>query len=481
MNDICGHILSLKSLAALLCFVPILLLAQYNPDEVETDPLVLRNLQQFQNQKFGLMMHWGPYCQWGVVESWSICSEDEPWCSRGGRNYIEYVRDYENLKKSFNPLRFDPHKWARAAHDAGMRYLVFTTKHHDGFCMFDSKYTDYKITDPQCPFHIDARANITREIFSAFRRRGFMIGAYFSKPDWHHPDYWAKEWATPDRNVNYDPAKYPQRWKRFCEFTYNQIQELLTDYGRVDILWLDGGWVRPSVSITDDIKSWAGMKPYDQDIHMDRIADMARRLQPGLIMVDRTVTGKYENYRTPEQQIPEQPLDYPWETCMTMGSSWSFNPGDSHKSARQLIHTLVEIVAKGGNFLLNVGPDPTGEWPAEAYDRLERIGRWMRDNSPAIYNSAPFYPYKKDAFAYTALQDGRIHAVYLVQEGEAMPAEIDIPAVPADTTATIELLGYAKPLTWRTHKGGITVVVPPAMQKSPPNPYAWTLRITPAK
>ncbi len=467
------------SLALLLVyFLETLLIAQPSLLERETDPLVLKKLDSFQQRKFGLMMHWGPYSQWGVVESWSICSEDEPWCSRNGRNYVDYVREYENLPKTFNPLRFDPQKWARAAYQAGMRYVVFTTKHHDGFCMFDSKYTDYKITDPSCPFSIDPRANIAKEIFTAFRDQGFMIGVYFSKPDWHHPDYWAREWATPDRNVNYDPAKYPDRWQRFRDFTYNQIRELMSDYGRIDILWLDGGWVRPKATITDDIKSWAGMKPYDQVIHMERIAEMARQLQPGLIIVDRTVTGKYENYRTPEQQIPDQPLDYPWETCMTIGTSWSFNPKDTYKSARQLIHTLIEIVAKGGNFLLNIGPDPTGEWPAEAYDRLEQIGRWMRDNGSAIYYSRPHPPYQRGRFAFTALESGVVHAIYLAEDGETLPAEWSLPAISLSEPEKIELLGYPKPLRWRRHNQEIVVIIPKEVQNTPPNPYAWTLRIT---
>ena len=133
------------------------------------------------------MMHWGPYSQWGVVESWSICSEDEPWCRRSLPDYVEYKRRYEQLPKTFNPVKFDPAAWARAAKDAGMRYVVHTTKHHDGFCMFDTQQTDYRITGPDVPFAKNPRANIVKEIFDAFRKEGFGIGAYFSKPDWHSP------------------------------------------------------------------------------------------------------------------------------------------------------------------------------------------------------------------------------------------------------------------------------------------------------
>ena len=144
------------------------------------DPLVEKNLEEWQNLKFGFMMHWGPYSQWGVVESWSICSEDVPWCRRKTDNYVDYVKAYTELKNTFNPTKFNPKKWAAAAKDAGMKYLIFTTKHHDGFSMFDTKLTDYCITDPGCPFNTNPKANITRELFNAFREQGFKVGAYFS-------------------------------------------------------------------------------------------------------------------------------------------------------------------------------------------------------------------------------------------------------------------------------------------------------------
>ena len=147
----------------------------------ETDPLVLDKLEQWQDMKFGLLMHWGAYSQWGIVESWSICSEDEGWCRRKSDNYTDYKREYENLKNTFNPIHFNPEKWAKAASDAGMRYVVFTSKHHDGFCMFDSKYTDYKITDPGCAFSTNEKSNVALEIFDAFRNEGMWTGAYFSK------------------------------------------------------------------------------------------------------------------------------------------------------------------------------------------------------------------------------------------------------------------------------------------------------------
>ncbi|CAN5498991.1 hypothetical protein BH10ACI2_BH10ACI2_21560 [soil metagenome] len=285
--------------------------SQEEPYVPEKDPLVLKKLDHWQDMKFGFLMHWGTYSQWGIVESWSICSEDVDWCRRPkGISYVDYVKKYEDLPKTFNPVGFDPNKWAAAAKDAGMKYVVFTTKHHDGFNMFDTKYSDYKITAPDVPFHTNPKANITKEVFNSFRREGFGIGAYFSKPDWHSDDYWAPEWATPDRNNNYDTAKYPERWQRFKDFTYNQLNELTTDYGPVDILWLDGGWVKYRKPPFDATVG-SGRVPWQQDIDMPRIAAMARKNQPGIMIVDRDVHGPFENYRTPEQTVPDKPLSYP--------------------------------------------------------------------------------------------------------------------------------------------------------------------------
>ena len=181
----------------------------------ETDPLVLAKLEHWQDLKLGLLMHWGPYSQWGVVESWSICPEDVDWIAhRSIEDYAEYKRAYENLQTTFDPRGFDPDRWAEAARDAGMKYVVFTTKHHDGFAMFDTRQSDYRITSPKTPFSTSPQADVTRAIFDAFRSRDFMIGAYFSKPDWHSEDYWWPYFATPDRNPNYLIARYPDpNWR----------------------------------------------------------------------------------------------------------------------------------------------------------------------------------------------------------------------------------------------------------------------------
>jgi len=444
----------------------------------ETDPLVLQKLEQWQDWKFGFMMHWGPYSQWGIVESWSLCSEDQPWCKRpDGVSYADYVRQYELLPNTFNPVQFDPDAWADVAKAAGTRYVVFTTKHHDGFSMFDTAQTDYRITAPNVPFHSNPRANITLEVFNAFRNQGFGIGAYFSKPDWHNDDYWWRRFATPNRHVNYDPQKYPERWQRFVDFTHAQINELTRDYGRIDILWLDGGWVRDRDTMGDIANGLAGV-PWSQDINMPAMAEMARRNQPGLIVVDRAVGGRYENYRTPEQTIPDLPLPYPWETCMTLGDSWSYVPDDHYKSTREVVQMLVDVVAKGGNYLLNVGPQPDGRLPAEAVQRLREIGAWMDINGQAIYASRAVAPYMDGKFRYTRLRNGDVYAIYLPAQDETqLPARLEIPGPAPQEGMKLTILGHQAELNWQREGDRTIVRIPANLRRASAGSPAWAIRL----
>ncbi|RZK70710.1 MAG: alpha-L-fucosidase [Pedobacter sp.] len=433
-----------------------------------TDVMVQEKLENWQKLKFGLFMHWGTYSQWGVVESWSICPEDEGWTQRKGpygADYNTYVKAYENLQTTFNPVKFDPEKWVKAAKYAGMKYVVFTTKHHDGFSMFDTKQTDYKITDSKTPFSSNPKANITKEIFKAFSKEDFMIGAYFSKPDWHSKNYWWPYFPPKDRNVNYDPAKHPDQWQKFKDFTYNQIGELMTDYGKVDILWMDGGWVRPKNTI-DTTVDWQKAITFNQDIDMPRIAEMARKKQPGLIMVDRTVAGPYENYTTPEQQVLEKPLDHPWESCITMGNSWSYVPGDKYKSANEIVTLLIKIVSRGGNLLMNIGPGPDGDWDPVAYSRLQEIGSWIKVNGEGIYNSTSVAPYSEGNTYYTkADKSNTIYAFVTSDKDEVvLPAKINLHLQNINKVSSITLLGSVKKVKWTANKGTITISVPAALQ-----------------
>jgi alpha-L-fucosidase len=395
----------------------------------DPDTAIQRRIEDWKDLKFGLLMHWGAYSQWNIVESWSICPEDLSWATGArkkefGDDYFNYRKTYENLKSTFNPVNFDPGKWAEAAKAAGMRYVVFTTKHHDGFCMWDTKYTDYKITDPGCPFSKDPRADVTKGIFDAFRQRGFWTGAYFSKPDWHSDFYWWKKFPPVDRNANYSIVKYPEQWKQFVDYTHRQIGELMNNYGKVDILWLDGGWVRKKTDedVTETLTEiyegsrWA-RNPQSQDIDLPGLVRESRKLQPGLIVVDRDVPGPYQNYLTPEQQIPDTVLPYPWETCMTMGGSWSYVATDKYKPSDELVEKLVDVVSKGGNFLLNIGPSPTGEFAPDAYARLSDLSSWMKTNGSAIYGTRPNSPFKEgDRIRFTRSKDGKQVFVFLFDD-----------------------------------------------------------------
>ena len=460
----------------------------------ETDPLVLEKLEQWQDMKFGLLMHWGTYSQWGIVESWSICPEEYGWCVRtkgeNPDNYNKYVEEYEALKTTFNPVKFNPEKWAEAAQYAGMKYVIFTTKHHDGFSMFDSKYTDYKVTDKACPFSANPRSNITKEIFNAFRAKDFWAGAYFSKPDWHCDSYWDPKYPPRDRNVNYSPAANPEKWQEYVDFTHNQILELLTDYGDIDILWLDGGWVAKDskAAITDWYSKQLAAsedgylihKMINQDIQMDELVKKAREKQPGLLVVDRAVHGINQNYLTPENRVPDKALSYPWESCIISGGGWAHTKNAKYMSGRDGVQLLVDIVAKGGNLLLNVAPTPEGEWQEGAYELLHEIGDWMQINAEAIYKSKPIAPYKENNICMTQLNDGTTYFMYMAEKGEnTIPESIQINSHRPAKGATLSLLGSKKHLKWKnTGDTGFEISVPKSLQNKPPSEYVWVFKVS---
>ena len=452
----------------------------------EKDPLAQAKLAQWQDYKLGLLMTWGTYSQWGIVESWSLCGEDEGWCQRRGpyaNDYDAYKRAYEKLRTTFNPAQFDPDRWASAASEAGMRYVIFTTKHHDGFCMFETKTTDYKITSAASAFHTNPKANIAREIFDAFRKKGLAAGVYYSKPDWHSPAYWWPYFPTPDRHVNYDPAKYPDRWRQFKDYTYHQLEELMTAYGPIDILWFDGAWVRPLNNMPKEFESWGKKNNWDQDVDMGRITTMARRHQPGVIVVDRWVNGQYENYLTPENKVPEKALSVPWESCITMATSWSYVKTDKYKPVRELVQLLVDVVAKGGNLLLNIGPSPEGTWAPDAYDRLKGMAAWMKVNSEAIYATRAIAPFKEGNVCFTRkTAGGALYAVYLPGPNETHPPRaITLKSFQPAEGSSVAMLGVPGKMKWKPEGNGVVVEIPEHVQQYPPCDHAWVIKVSEIK
>ncbi|WP_302287551.1 alpha-L-fucosidase [Bacteroides clarus] len=418
--------------------------------EWPTDPEVLKKLDQWQDLKFGIMFHWGVYSVPGISESWALCSEDKFTARRkkilSGATYGDFKKWYWGLADSFNPTKFNPAEWAAIMKDAGFKYLIFTTKHHDGFCMFDSKYTDYSIA--KGPYKDSKYSNVAYHVFDAFRQQDFMIGAYFSKPDWHCEYYWDPALSTPTRNPNYNIKKNPDTWAKFQQYTANQIDELMTDYGRIDILWLDGGWVK---------------KANKQDIKLDEIVDNARKKQPGLIAVDRTVPGRNENYQTPELRIPKTQLNHPWESNITLTNTWGWNPRPKYKSVNWVINTLAEITAKGGCFALNVGPSGEGVIEKEVLVRLKKVGEWLKKNGTAIYATRITPNYNYGNVWFTANKDGQtLYAIYALPEGEKLPEYIEWEG--NEPSGKMTLLQNGKGVKYTCKDGKVKIMLPQGLK-----------------
>ena len=410
-----------------------------------TDPQVLTKLKHWQDQKFGVLMHWGLYSVPGVVESWSICSED--WIVRERKpTYEEDKAWYWSQKDSLNPVNFDPSKWADVMKKAGMKYMIFTTKHHDGFCMFDTKYTDFSIAHG--PFGKDPRHNIAKEVFDAYRNKGFMIGCYFSKPDWHSKWFWNPYYATPNRRINYKKQQHPDWWQNYRKFTQNQLNELTTDYGNIDILWLDGGWIT------------------GEEIGLDTILVDARKRNPGMISVDRTIRGKNENYQTPEQGIPAKQLDIPWESCITLSHAWGWTPNAKFKSPNKVIGILSEIVAKGGCLALGVGPKADGTLQPEVVNTLLRIGSWLNKNGQAIYSTVNAAHYNDGKVWFTADKNGKtLYAIYALEDGEKTPKTITW--TENKPKGKLILLQNGKSVKYTVKGNQVTVTLPSGLKNEP--------------
>ena len=263
--------------------------------------LIPEKIEWFRDQKFGLMVHFGLYNMMGMKESWPLV--DRPWTKwqfKPGTPPSDIKNMYAQLHRGFLPLRFDPDEWADIAYAAGFRYLCFTTKHHDGFCMWDTATTDYKVTGSEVPWRKNKNADITRALFNSFRERGMGISLYYSRADFSCPYYWEEGYAMRDgteRLPSYDPDEKPEKWQKFQEFVFSQLKELVEGYGKIDCLWYDGG--------CDGIK-----------LGIPEMTEKLRKIQPGMLGVLRGAHGICEDIVTPELFFPREHADVPWEVCI---------------------------------------------------------------------------------------------------------------------------------------------------------------------
>jgi alpha-L-fucosidase len=254
----------------------------------------------------------------------------------------------------------------------------------------------------------------------------------------------------------------------------------MTGYGKIDVLWLDGGWVRPLSTVDTSVDWQRGIK-YNQDIDMPRIAAMARSYQPGLMVVDRTVSGEYENYVTPEQTVPKEPLPYPWESCITMGNSWSYVPGDHYKSSNTIIHLLLQIVSRGGNLLLNIGPSPLGDYSDTAYSRLKEIGAWMKVHGEAVYSTKPLAPYEDGNILYLQSKDKKTVYVYALSneaDDVVLPASIALKNITLNKKSKIVFMDEPKEkISYKVENDSIVLNIPIALQNKSVGKYAVSFKI----
>ncbi|MEO7983896.1 MAG: alpha-L-fucosidase, partial [Bacteroidota bacterium] len=357
----CGIILLVTTLSAQKNFI--------NESKATKD----KRMQWWRDARFGMFIHWGLYAV--PAGEW-----------KGATNHAEWIRttaqipleEYNKFVPQFNPVNFNAEAWVQLAKNAGMKYITITSKHHDGFCLWDSKYTDFDIMST--PFKRD----VLKELADAVRKiGGIKLCFYHSIMDWHHPDYnQRREWEK-DR-----PVTGTNR-KRYITYMKNQLKELVTSYGDIGVIWFDGEWEN----------FWT---------HADgkELYNYVRSLKPGIIINNRvdkgrsgmagmTSEGDYcGDFGTPEQEIPETGLPgVDWESCMTMNNNWGYNKADKKfKSSKELIQNLADIASKGGNLLLNIGPKADGTFPQESIDRLKTIGEWMKINGESIYGTtaSPF-------------------------------------------------------------------------------------------
>ena len=347
-----------------------------------------QDIQAWREMKFGLFVHWGPVSLKGTEIGWSRGGERR---GRTGTGSIP-VEVYDNLYKQFNPVKFDADEWIQVAKDAGMKYMVFTSKHHDGFSMFDSKVTEYKISNS--PFKRD----VVEELADACHKAGLKLGYYYSPVDWYHPDYRTETHA------------------KYIEFIHAQLREICSNYGKIDIIWFDG--------LGGTAKDWDS----------ENLFKMIRQLQPHVIINNRA--GLDADHDTPEQRIGKFQNDRPWETCMTICRQWAWKPDDQMKSLKQCIQTLVKTVGGDGNLLFNVGPMPDGRIEPRQVDRLKEMGAWLEKYGRSIYGTRGG-PFKPGVWGASTYEGNTVYVHILNWSGD----KVTLPGIPRRIVASSVLTG----------------------------------------
>jgi len=391
----------------------------------------------FKKARFGLFLHWGLYSLLGRG-TWAM--------------FIDQISvpEMEKLARQFNPDKYNPNEWAELALEAGMRYAVLTTRHHDGFCLFDSKVSDFTSVKTA------TKRDFVAEYVEAFRKAGLKIGFYYSLVDWRFPGYFEAE-------------KYPESKDALVHQAHEQVRELLTNYGKIDLMWFDGHWL---ADIWDSIAKPERMVEFWD---AEKLVKMIRELQPHIIINNR-VGGLSGDYDTPEQKIEAPESGRPWEVCQTIGDysqSWCYQrytPKPIRKSVGQLLLQLTTIAEDEGNYLLNVGPKPDGTIPKEDADRLRGIGRWLKVNGEAIYGSQkpPIYG---NSVASWIFKDN-IGYLYLPcwAKDELRICNIGTPAESAQLLATAQSLKVSYDTDWNR-------LIISDLPETPPDPDISVIKV----
>lgn len=379
--------------------------------EWPSNPRTAAALEHWRDLKLGVIIHWGIYAYINQEGSWSLHRNDLGWYTDPPEDWegtdAEYHTWYFNNMRYFEGADLDPEQWARECAEAGFKYLVFTAKHHDGFAMYDTQFSNYKATSEDCGL----RRDVVRQMFDAYREHGIETGVYFSKPDWNHPGYWDRARPITDRRHNYDIEKEPARWQNFVDYTHRQIEELLANYGKINLLWMDGVWTQAPA----------------EPVQINELARKARALQPDILVVDRGVHGPEENYRTPEKQIPDHYLPFPWESCLTWTSTWcSIEKDQTIKPTREIVSNLLKIVARNGNYLVGFGPDKTGALSKHLIEGMKQLGAWMAACGDGVYGTRAMEEHPvveaSDSLEWESVTKGDDLIVYGISNTDEVPA-----------------------------------------------------------